>query len=545
MSTARPLPQPQTAGPAWQRQPAAVAAGCASAATASCEVSSGKVEIGQGIVTALAQIVADELDVDLARVRMVRGQHGRAAPTRASTSGSLSVQHSGSALRHACAEARAIYLRPPPQRLGVARREPRGRATAPSSGPGNLRTSYWELADDALLARDATPGVRAQGRRQRGASPGTPAARLDIPDKVFGRPRFIHDLALPGMLHGRVLRPPSPGAKLHVARRRRPRAAMPGVVAVVRDGSFVGVVAETEAAARGGARAPCARARPGATATRCPTRPTSPPGSRASRSRPPPSTSARPPAPAHAPARCAAQYYAALHRPRVDGAVLRHRAVDRRRRCTSGRTARASTTCAPIWRSSLALPPEQHRRRARRGRRLLRPQRRRRRGASMRCCWRAPPTGRPVRLQWSREDELAWAPFGAAHGHRHRGRPRRGAARSSAGATTCGATATSRGPAARKIADAAGRLAARQAVRAPDRHQPAAGRRRRRGAQRGAALRLPGLAHHQPPPARPCRSAPRRCARSAPSPTCSPSNRSSTSWRPSAARIRWPSACAT
>src|SRR5215813_5576843 len=73
------------------------------------EVFSGKVEIGQGILTAIAQIVADELDVDLARVRMVPASTA-ASPNEGVTSGSLSVQHSGSALRYACAEARAVFL---------------------------------------------------------------------------------------------------------------------------------------------------------------------------------------------------------------------------------------------------------------------------------------------------------------------------------------------------------------------------------------------------------------------------------------------------
>ena len=83
------------------------------------EVFSGKVEIGQGILTAVAQIVADELDVDLARVRMVPASTAM-SPNEGVTSGSLSVEHSGSALRYACAEARAIYLDAAAQRLGVA-----------------------------------------------------------------------------------------------------------------------------------------------------------------------------------------------------------------------------------------------------------------------------------------------------------------------------------------------------------------------------------------------------------------------------------------
>src|SRR5712672_3750512 len=81
-------------------------------------VSPGKVEIGQGIVTALAQIAADELDVDIARVRMVRASTS-ASPNEGVTSGSLSIQHSGRAIRQACAEIRQLFLTAASDRLGV------------------------------------------------------------------------------------------------------------------------------------------------------------------------------------------------------------------------------------------------------------------------------------------------------------------------------------------------------------------------------------------------------------------------------------------
>src|ERR1700746_2969816 len=81
-------------------------------------VSPGKVEIGQGIVTALAQIAADELDVDIGRVRMVRATTA-ASPNEGVTSGTLSIQHSGRALRHACAEIRQLFLTAASERLGV------------------------------------------------------------------------------------------------------------------------------------------------------------------------------------------------------------------------------------------------------------------------------------------------------------------------------------------------------------------------------------------------------------------------------------------
>jgi CO/xanthine dehydrogenase Mo-binding subunit len=205
-------------------------------------VSPGKVEIGQGIITALGQIAAEELDVDFARVRMVPAATGT-SPNEGVTSGSLSIQDSGTSLRHACAEVRAIYLAEAAAELGVTAETLRvedGRIIAPNG----RNTSYWALADDALLDRDAT-GTVAPKRPAQYKLVGTSVPRLDLPDKILARPRFIHDLALPRMLHGRVVRPASRGARL-VSVDDAPVRAMPGVVGVVRDGSFLGVIAERE-----------------------------------------------------------------------------------------------------------------------------------------------------------------------------------------------------------------------------------------------------------------------------------------------------------
>src|SRR6202171_5672662 len=128
-------------------------------------LSPGKVEIGQGIVTALAQIAADELDIDLSRVQMVRASTA-ASPNEGVTSGSLSIQQSGRALRHACAEVRQIFLQLASERLGVEV-DALGVEDGTISGPGNVRTSYWELADAVSLDRDATPGATPKIATQR------------------------------------------------------------------------------------------------------------------------------------------------------------------------------------------------------------------------------------------------------------------------------------------------------------------------------------------------------------------------------------------
>jgi CO/xanthine dehydrogenase Mo-binding subunit len=205
-------------------------------------ISPGKVEIGQGIVTALAQIAADELDVDIGRVQMVRPSTA-ASPNEGVTSGSLSVQQSGRAIRHACAEIRRIFLDAASGRLGVGI-DALDVKDGTISGPGNVSTSYWELAAEVSLDRDATPAATPKSSTQR-ALAGKSVQRVDIPDKVFSHPRFIHDFALPGMLHGRVLRPELSAAKLVNLSEDRARAVA-GLVAIVRDGNFTGVISETE-----------------------------------------------------------------------------------------------------------------------------------------------------------------------------------------------------------------------------------------------------------------------------------------------------------
>jgi nicotinate dehydrogenase subunit B len=205
-------------------------------------LSPGKVEIGQGIVTALAQIAADELDVDIGRVQMVRASTA-GSPNEGVTSGSLSIQQSGRAIRQACAEIRQIFLAGAADRLGVEAGA-LDVSDGTISGPGNVQTSYWELAEEISLDRDATLEATPKSAAKR-ALAGQSVQRVDLPDKVFARPRFIHDCSLPSMLHGRVLRPERSRARL-AGLHEDGAHAVAGLVAIVRDGSFAGVVSETE-----------------------------------------------------------------------------------------------------------------------------------------------------------------------------------------------------------------------------------------------------------------------------------------------------------
>ncbi|HEY1343958.1 MAG TPA: molybdopterin cofactor-binding domain-containing protein, partial [Streptosporangiaceae bacterium] len=178
----------------------------------------GKVEYGQGVWTALAQVAAEELDVDLRRVR-VAPVSTATSPDEGVTSGSRSIEESGSALRQACAQARHLFLAAAAGRLGAAAGAlgvADGEITTDAGGSG---LTYWSLAGQAgpagrgLLDREAgdPEPVRAPTRW---SVAGRSAARLDIPDKVTGHPRFLHDLVLPGMLYGRVIRPPAAAASL-------------------------------------------------------------------------------------------------------------------------------------------------------------------------------------------------------------------------------------------------------------------------------------------------------------------------------------------
>ena len=208
-------------------------------------LSPGKVEIGQGILTVLAQICADELDIAIERVRMVPADTA-ASPNEGVTSGSLSVSDCGLSVRHVAAQARALFL------AGVARQfsvpvAALSVADGLITGPGNLATSYWELAGEISLACDADGTIRPKSAGQHSLT-GRSTPRIDIPGKVFGSRPFIHDVERPGMLHGRVLRPPRPGAVL-AGLDAQDLAQSAGSVARVQDGSFLGVICETEAQA--------------------------------------------------------------------------------------------------------------------------------------------------------------------------------------------------------------------------------------------------------------------------------------------------------
>lgn len=202
----------------------------------------GKIEIGQGILTALRQIVAEELDVNLERINVVTAVTAL-SPNEGVTSGSQSIEQSGTAFRYAAAEARELLLARAGAKLGVSIEQLSVNDGVVSARSGGSVT-YWEITDSELLKREAS-GEATPKAHTLHKIVGTASPRVDIPRKVSGAPTYVQDMEEPGMLHGRVSRPPSYKAEL-VSVDLDDVRKMPGVVAVVRDGRFLGVLAERE-----------------------------------------------------------------------------------------------------------------------------------------------------------------------------------------------------------------------------------------------------------------------------------------------------------
>lgn len=206
-------------------------------------VFTGKAELGQGVRTALLQVAAEELEVDPATVEFVTADTGR-TPNEGYTAGSQSLSNSGTALRHAAAQVRELLLDEAGRRFGAARE-----ALAAESGavvlPDGRRIPYGELVGDTLLAVDAAPQSRLKAP-EAFRLVGRSMPRVDIPAKVTGAPAYVHDLRLPGMVHARMVRPPAPGARLMGIEDEAAIRALPGVVLLHRDGDLLAVAATRE-----------------------------------------------------------------------------------------------------------------------------------------------------------------------------------------------------------------------------------------------------------------------------------------------------------
>jgi len=205
---------------------------------------SGKVELGTGVRTALAQMVAEELEVPAEQVRVVMGDTAL-TPDEGYTAGSMTIRMSGSALRQAAAEARQALLEMAADRLDANLDELDARAGSITVRADPARTlTYAELMGGRRFNRQLD-GKAALKSSASFHSIGTAFPRLDLPGKFSGQASFVTDVRVPGMLHGRVLPPPSMGAQL-IDIDLESLDGLTGLVKVVHIGNFVGVVAERE-----------------------------------------------------------------------------------------------------------------------------------------------------------------------------------------------------------------------------------------------------------------------------------------------------------
>jgi nicotinate dehydrogenase subunit B len=200
----------------------------------------GKVDLGTGLQTAFMQIAADELDAPFAHVSMIQGDT-ELTPDQGPTNGSMSIQVGGLQVRHAAATARrellhraAQYLKAPVTELSIDN----GLVSAKSGGSVPFGTLISGQAPLHLKVDDAAPVKTPAEYKLVGQS----VPRVDIPDKIFATFTYMQDFRLPNMLHGRVVRPPAIGAALLSVDHK----SVPPNVRIVQNGNFLGVVAATE-----------------------------------------------------------------------------------------------------------------------------------------------------------------------------------------------------------------------------------------------------------------------------------------------------------
>jgi len=207
-------------------------------------VSTGRVEIGQGVLTAMLQIAAEELEVAPERILLQTGDTDL-TPNEGYTAGSQSIQFGGVALRMACAEVRALFLDQAAASFGYTRADLAVRDGAITQNGEPTGQDYWSLAAAVDLRRDAT-GRSPTKSVSDYSIVGRNAPRVDLAAKVFGGPAFIHDMVLDGMAHARVVRQPRRGATIAKIDEAALRRAAKGPIEIVRHGNFLAILGADE-----------------------------------------------------------------------------------------------------------------------------------------------------------------------------------------------------------------------------------------------------------------------------------------------------------
>jgi nicotinate dehydrogenase subunit B len=214
-------------------------------------VYSGKVELGTGVQTALLQIVAEELNVDLPQVTFIQGDTSLTPGDKGYTAGSKTIQNEGPPLRLAAATAFQMLLQLAAQRLGAPVDQLQAHGGYIGIGPDlNPKVSYGELIENQQIQLTTSTNAPVKDPSSYTVV-GKPLQRVDIPEKCNGNFTYIQDLQVPGMLHGRVIRPSGRNASFASLDQASVAAvqAIPGFLQIVQRGNFVGVVASDEWAA--------------------------------------------------------------------------------------------------------------------------------------------------------------------------------------------------------------------------------------------------------------------------------------------------------
>jgi CO/xanthine dehydrogenase Mo-binding subunit len=253
-----------TVGPGIDADPTQLDSWLAVAPDGTVTVFSGKVDLGTGVETALAQIVAEELDVPFERIHMI-GLDTNKAINQGTTAGSRSIERGGPQLRQAAAAARQELLKLAATRLNA---NPENLVVKDGivsvTGNGGKKVSYGELIGGKQFNVKITatgtgwdmkvaPEVKAKDVKDYKIV-GTSQKRIELPPKLTGEFTYANDVRIPGMLHGRVVRPPTITSKPSSIDDSAVKT-IPGFVRVVQEGSFVGVVCSTEWAAIQAAKA--------------------------------------------------------------------------------------------------------------------------------------------------------------------------------------------------------------------------------------------------------------------------------------------------
>ena len=215
-------------------------------------IATGKVEMGQGIVTAIGQIAADELDVPFGRVTVMSGDTTE-GPDEIYTTSSLSVDVSGGSVRLVCAEVRAKALERAALRLNCSRDELTvvdGQFLQNGAATGQ---DYWSVAAEIDLTQAVT-GTAAPKPVTAYRVVGQNVPRVDLPAKMSGA-AFVHDVVPKDVLHARTLRQPNRGATLATLDEAAIRRAAKGELQIVREANFVAFVSPIEGVAQAAAQA--------------------------------------------------------------------------------------------------------------------------------------------------------------------------------------------------------------------------------------------------------------------------------------------------